>query len=113
MVGILVLVLAALGGRHVAFDASITLHGVIANSVFTLQGILILLLFFRRASTSVKVIAALFFLLLVAQIGLGYSARSTHGTVAIHIPLGAALFGLAGLQIDRIYQATRRLSPIR
>ena len=100
-------------GRHIVVGSSISLLGVVGTSVLALQGVLILLLVVRRASASVKVTAALFFVLLVAQIGLGYSARSTHGTVAVHIPLGVALFGLAGLQIDRIYQATRRLSPIR
>ncbi len=107
IVGLGVLILAMLAGRHVAFDSSITLHGIIGNGVFTLQAILTGLLFLRRASTTLKVIAGSFLVLLVAQTGLGYVARNVDAAVAMHIPLGVALFGIAGLQIDRIRQATR------
>ncbi len=107
IVGLGVLAQAMLAGRHVAFDSSITLHGIIGNGVFTLQAILTGLLFLRQSSTTLKVIAGSFLVLLVAQIGLGYAARSVDAATAMHIPLGVALFGVVGLQIDRIRQTAR------
>jgi hypothetical protein len=105
IVGLGVLAQAMLAGRHVAFDSSITLHGIIGNGVFTLQAILAGLLLLRQSSTTLKVIAGSFLVLLVAQTGLGYVARDVDAAIAMHIPLGVALFGVAGLQIDRIRQA--------
>jgi hypothetical protein len=107
VVGLGVLAQAMLAGRHIAFDTSINLHGIIGNGVFTLQAIVTGLLVLRKASTTLKVIAASFLVLVVAQIGLGYVARNVDAAVAMHIPLGVALFGVAGLQIDRIRQTVR------
>ncbi len=107
VVGLGVLAQAMLAGRHIAFDTSITLHGIIGNGVFTLQAIVTGLLVLRKASTTLKVIAGSFLVLVVAQIGLGYVARNVDAAVAMHIPLGVALFGVAGLQIDRIRQTVR------
>ncbi|VAW05990.1 hypothetical protein MNBD_ACTINO02-1053 [hydrothermal vent metagenome] len=107
VIGLGVLAQAMLAGRHIAFDSSITLHGIIGNGVFTLQAVLAGLLILRRTSTSLKVIAGFFVVLLVMQTGLGYVARSVDAAAAMHIPLGVALFGVAGLQIDRIRQASK------
>lgn len=97
-----VLVQAALAGQHIAFESSITLHGVIGNAMFAFQAILLALVIFKGMSREVKLTAGAMVLFLVAQTGLGYAGREAEGLVALHIPLGVALFGLATLQLARI-----------
>jgi len=97
-----VLVQAALAGQHIAVGGSISLHGVIGNAVFAAQLILVLLLIMRRFPKSAIVTAVVVTVLLVAQIGLGYASRASHDLVALHIPLGVALFGVATWQLAAI-----------
>ena len=96
------LVQAVLAGRHIALDGPITLHGIIGSTVFVLQLILVAMLFLRRATRAAIITAGLVTVLLVAQIGLGYAARGSHDLVALHIPLGVALFGVATWQLAAI-----------
>lgn len=97
-----VLVQAVLAGQHIALGDDISLHGIIGNAVFGLQIVLIVILVMRKASTASLRAAGVFVILLVAQIGLGYASRGSHDLVAIHIPLGVALFGVATWQIASI-----------
>ncbi len=97
-----VLAQAALAGQHIAFESSITLHGVIGNAVFAFQAILVASAVFKKMSSEAKLIVAAMLVLLAAQTGLGYAGREAEGLVAWHIPLGVALFGLATLQLARI-----------
>ncbi len=94
-----VLVQAVLAGQHIALDGPITLHGIIGSGVFTFQLVLVAMLVLRRATRAAIVTAGLLVLLLIAQIGLGYAARGSHDLVALHIPLGVALFGVATWQL--------------
>lgn len=97
-----IMVQAVLAGQHIALDGPITLHGIIGNSVFALQLILVAMLIIRRAATAPIVTAGLLTVVLVAQIGLGYAARGSHDLVAMHIPLGVVVFGVAAWQLAMI-----------
>lgn len=97
-----VLVQAALAGQHIALGDDIALHGYIGSAVFALQILLVVILVVRKASLTSLVSAGTFVILLVAQIGLGYASRQSHDLVAMHIPLGVALFGVATWQIAAI-----------
>lgn len=100
-----VLVQAALAGRHIGEDASISLHGVVGNAVFALQVALAAVAIARRATRSALVMAVLLLGLLVGQIGLGYAGRDTTGAVAWHVLNGVAVFGLAAVQLARSWSS--------
>jgi prepilin signal peptidase PulO-like enzyme (type II secretory pathway) len=101
-----VLVQAALAGRHIGEDASISLHGVLGNVVFGFQVALVAVAVARRATSSALVIAVLILGLLVGQIGLGYAGRDATGAVAWHVLNGVALFGLASVQLARSWPSS-------
>ena len=101
-----VLVQAALAGRHIAEDASISLHGTLGSIVFALQVALVAVAMAQRATRSALVIAVLLLGLLVGQLGLGYAGRDATGAVAWHVLNGVALFGLASVQLARSWPRT-------
>jgi hypothetical protein len=103
-----VLLQAALAGRHIADDASISLHGAVGNAVLIGQFAVMAALARRRAPYAALVSAGLLFGLLVAQIGLGYMGRDTARVVAWHVFNGVALFGLASVQLARYWPGLRR-----
>jgi len=74
----------------------IDIHEITANAIFALlilQSVLALLA--RRAfGIGLFALNLLIILLAGAQIGFGYAARDNPDRLAIHLPLGVALFGL-------------------
>lgn len=97
----LVLVQAFLAGRYLFGAWTITVHGVIGNVVFALAVVVAGAYTFGRARPSTIVEAWVLVALVTAQIGLGYSSRTSVDAAAWHIPLGVAAFGLV------IHLATR------
>ena len=94
LLAVLVLVQAFLAGRYLFGTWSITVHGVIGNVVFALAVVVAGAHTFGRARPSAIVDAWVLVALVTAQIGLGYSSRTSLDAAAWHIPLGVAAFGL-------------------
>jgi hypothetical protein len=94
---VLVLVQAALAGQWLAeADAGMrTAHGVVGNITFVVALAVTSAVWLRRHATATRVVATALLLLIVSQIGLGYSTRSSPELVAWHVPMGVAIFGLA------------------
>lgn len=102
-----VLVQAALAGRHIGVAASISLHGVLGNVVFSLQLAVVALAVRHRSTPPLLLIAVPLLLMLAAQIGLGYAGRDAAGPVTWHVLNGVALFGLAAVQFARLWSGSR------
>lgn len=90
----LILVQAVLAGRHLFGTWSITVHGVLGNVTFMVAVILAVAITVTRTKRAAWT-GWILVILLTAQIGLGYSSRSSLEAGAWHIPLGVAAFGLA------------------
>lgn len=93
---VLVLVQAALAGRHLFQGSSIAVHGYIGNASFTLGIVIAVLVGLTRnapwwlLALATAVLAGLF-----GQTGLGYVGRESAAAASWHIPLGVTIFGLA------------------
>ena len=97
---LIVLVLAVLGGQYFTGNTGlITGHGHLANLLFLLVVAQTALAFLLgapgRLGRSLIALGALTTLITSAQIGLGYAGRSNYDLVAIHVPNGVLIFGLA------------------
>jgi hypothetical protein len=94
---VLVLAQAALAGQWLAEadTGARTAHGVVGNITFVVSLAVTVAVWLRRDTTATRVVASALLLLLVSQIGLGYSTRSSPELVAWHVPMGVAIFGLA------------------
>lgn len=99
---LLMLVMAALAGRHVSLGAGIELHGVLGNIVFTFAVIMVVLSFVTQTRGVVVGHAVAFAALCFAQVGLGYVGRETAEAAAWHIPNGVLLMGLAVAHLSLI-----------
>ncbi|HUF31939.1 MAG TPA: hypothetical protein VMN58_01870 [Acidimicrobiales bacterium] len=100
---VLVLVQAWMAGRSdVLFgDIDIVLHGVVGNvSYLVAVGALVVAIVARADKVAIGVSAVLV-VAVTAQIGLGYTGRTTLAAAAWHIPLGVAIFGLAVFQLSQ------------
>jgi hypothetical protein len=77
----------------------ITGHGHLGNTIFALsavQFVLAVVLYQRKQVSAVHmVITFALVVLLLAQAGLGYSARSNSSLIAWHVPNGVLLMGIA------------------
>jgi hypothetical protein len=114
----LVLIQAVLIGQALYIgDASrLALHGYLGNVSFLAAVVLAGLLVFasRRGGTPRAALAlgALVAVLMIAQIGLGYSGRGGGWPAAIHIPNGVLIVGLlAALLTVTFVPRTSQLQP--
>ncbi len=92
---LIVLVQAALAGRHINLGAGIELHGILGNALFAIAVVMVVLSFLTQTRGVVVGHAVAFAALCFAQIGLGYLGRETAEAAAWHIPNGVLLMGLA------------------
>lgn len=106
--GLLVLLQAALAGRGLYFNHHlIDIHGYVANFIFLVVIVQVALAFLagiRGPRRSMVIgVNVLLLLLVLAQIGLGYSGRDEgHTAASIHIPNGVLIFGLAVFNISLV-----------
>lgn len=93
----LMLVQAVIAGRSDRLFGTwdIAVHGVAGNIVFLLVVINIILLVVARAGRAALITAGVLVAVVVAQIGLGYSGRTSVAAAAWHIPTGVAAFGFS------------------
>jgi hypothetical protein len=97
---VLVLIQAVLAGRgwFVDFDL-IDIHGMVGNLVFVVtigQTALVYLGRKRGGFSNLELgLNVAIVVLVIAQLGLGYSGRDTAGAAALHIPNGVLIFGIA------------------
>jgi hypothetical protein len=96
----LVLVQAMLAGRFLYIDPDlIDVHEIVANIVFLsalAQAILAYLAMSRRLATRADLVAAVVLVVLViAQIGLGYSGEEGGEAAALHVANGVLIFGVS------------------
>ena len=99
---LIVLVQAALAGRHLSLGAGIELHGILGNSLFAIAVVMVVLSFLTQTRGVVVGHAVAFAALCFAQIGLGYVGRDTAEAAAWHIPNGVLLMGLAVAHLSLI-----------
>jgi hypothetical protein len=97
---LLVLVLAVLGGQYYGGEPdAITIHGHTANALFMLVVVQAVLAFAMGAPGSLgRVLVGVGIatvVLTTAQIGIGYLVENNRGLIAIHIPNGVLIFGVA------------------
>lgn len=92
---LIVLVQAALAGRHINLGAGIELHGILGNTLFAIAVVMVVVSFLTQTRGVVVGHAVGFAALCFVQIGLGYVGRDTAEAAAWHIPNGVLLMGLA------------------
>jgi heme A synthase len=114
----LVLIQAVLIGQALYIgDASrLALHGYLGNVSFLAAVVLAGLLIFasrrREAPRAALALGALVAVLMIAQIGLGYSGRGGGWPAAIHIPNGVLIVGLlSALLTVTFVPRTSQLQP--
>ena len=100
LIGLLVFIQAIFAGQGLYIDADqINLHGIIGNVTFLLvlvQAGLVLFAGFRGGDRAALIGMSLTLLVLViAQLGLGYSGRDGGTPAALHIPNGVAIMALS------------------
>jgi hypothetical protein len=102
----LVLVQAIIAARSNRLFGSwdIGVHEILGNIVFAVALVGLVLAAVARQGRASIVCAAALLILVTAQVGLGYSGRTSAEAAAWHIPNGVAIFGLAVYNIT----ATRR-----
>ena len=114
--GLLILAQAALAGRflNVAGDGLKAAHSGIGNVVVLLAIAQVALPFVAgmqgRLKSPLIGMTALFLVLIVAQVGLGYTGRNNVTSASLHIPNGVLLFGLAMSNISMALRAMRAAS---
>ena len=98
ILSLLILVQALLAGQGWFIDPGlIRIHGWVGNATFVVALVLAgLAVATRRIRTSVDLgLAVVLLVLLIAQIGLGYSGRESAGAASWHVPNGVLVFGLS------------------
>jgi hypothetical protein len=105
----LVLLQAVLGGRIIAGDDVRTVHQMIGNLVFLAAVAQLVLVFLAgvpgRLRTALIVANVLMLVLVVAQIGMGYSARDDANVRGWHVTNGALVFALATANVSLALRA--------
>lgn len=105
LTAVLVLVQAVLIGQalYVNGMSTLALHGWLGSGSFLVAVVLTGMAFlsYRRGEVSSSAIAlgALIVVLMVAQIGLGYSGRQGGWPAALHIPNGVLIAGLLSMLV--------------
>lgn len=98
----LVLVMAAIAGRHLYGFGDIDVHGHLGNAVFVLVLAGFALTLAARRPRRDAVVAALIVVLVFAQTGIGYVGRTSLDASAWHIPLGVFIMGLSMYQYAEV-----------
>jgi len=107
----LVFVQAALAGSFISGEDpdAVDIHELMANVLFLVVVVQLILAFLVRGWSRFNlwawVIALLF--MLIAQTGLGYMGRDDELPIAIHVPLGVLIFGLATMISTLAYFESR------
>lgn len=96
---VLVAAQAVIAGQHIFGDWGIGIHAALGNAAFTIAIVLVAIAWGKLDRRPLRIIAIAIVILLTTQIGLGYSARESEGTAALHIPLGVAVFGAVVYQL--------------
>lgn len=101
LVALLLIVQPVLIGQYWYSDPDyLDLHAVVANTLFLLIALQLVVCFLGRTKWGLATVAwnLVLLVLVVVQIGLGYSAENSEGSGSVHIPLGVIMFAL-GLQL--------------
>lgn len=96
---VLVAAQAVIAGQHLFGDWGIGVHAALGNAAFTVAFLIAAIAFIKLDRGPSRIVAVVILVLVSAQIGLGYSARSSAGVAAIHIPIGVAVFGAVVYQL--------------
>jgi hypothetical protein len=95
----LVFVQAALAGSFISGEDpdAVDIHEMVGNLLFMVVAVQLVLAFMVRGWSRFNLWAWVFALLIlvVAQTGLGYMGRDNSFPIAVHVPLGVLIFGLA------------------
>lgn len=106
---VMVLIMAILGGRFFVSPDIIDIHGYIGNFVFMLVlGFAALLYMSKPGGPLGKVLlglTALSVVLVIGQIGLGYSSRESVRALTFHIPVGVLIFGISAAILAQLPHA--------
>ena len=108
-----IFVQALLAGRWASSGTMPGLHELVANFLFLLGAALVVVAFFARRQDAGAPSFILWFslallVLIVAQIGLGYTARDNPDMRAWHLPLGVLLFGVGVANSVAVSRLIRR-----
>jgi hypothetical protein len=107
----LVLVQAALAGSFISGEDpdAVSIHEMVGNALFLVVAVQLVLAFLVRGWSRFNlwawVVALL--MLVIAQTGLGYLGRDDSLPIAIHVPLGVLIFGLATMISTLAYFESR------
>ena len=106
-----ILIMAILGGRFFISPDIIDIHGYIGNFVFLLViGFAGLLYLSKPGGPLGKVLLGLSLLtvlLVIGQIGLGYSSRTSVDALTFHIPVGVLIFGISAAILAQLPYARK------
>lgn len=89
-------------------------HEVLANVLFITVALQLLLAVILRNAGGVKTIVwnAALMVLVISQIGLGYSGRDDADAASIHVPMGVLVFGLSGLIAGMAFSQRWERNPV-
>ncbi|MEZ4496154.1 MAG: hypothetical protein R2845_05090 [Thermomicrobiales bacterium] len=107
-----VLLLAVLGGRFFITPTIIDIHGYIANVVFLTfigqAGLLFMSKPGGRYGMLLLGLSLVSVVLVMAQIGLGYSGRESSTALSLHIPNGVLICAIAAAVLSQLPYARTR-----
>ncbi len=108
---IVILIMAILGGRFFISPTIIEIHGYIGNLLFLMvvgqAGLVFMSKLGGPLGKAVLGLSVLAVLLVVAQIGLGYSGRESVTALSLHIPNGVLIFGVSAAILAQLPHARR------
>ena len=90
---------AVIAGQHIFGDWGIGVHAALGNAGFTIAALMVAIAWAKLNRRPLRIVAIAIVVLMAAQIGLGYSARSSESAAALHVPLGVAVFGAVVYQL--------------
>jgi len=106
---IIILIMAILGGRFFISPTIIEIHGYIGNLLFMMvvgqAGLVFVSKLGGPLGKVVLGLSVLAVLLVVAQIGLGYSGRTSVTALSLHIPNGVLIFGVSAAILAQLPHA--------
>jgi len=107
----LVLVQAALAGAFISGEDvdAVNVHEMVGNALFLVVAVQLVLAFMVRGWSRFNLWAwvAALLMLVIAQTGLGYLGRDDTLPIAVHVPLGVLIFGLATMISTLAYFESR------
>ena len=100
LIAILIFAQAVLARRFLFVDRdAVDIHEVVASvlSVLVIVHVILVLVTRTKWSRRVPVLTVLLAILVIVQTQLGYEGRDSADVLAIHVPLGVLIFGVASL----------------